>query len=281
MSFLNDTQRHVCPLSQILNPPSPQPCPQPLANSSSQPANRSPARRETPVSTVPANALGRLDPYFSSLFVKTKKRHRYKPRFKAEVLSFWLEPLAQPEVGDPRHRPTLDEVDPTVDAVDHGIDNHNAHHVHRTLQAVADHTKIPLNTLKKWTNPKTRRKIFREAAGLGEESDDTASETSQTRSQRRERGRGAKARGRGGKSRGKKGRGRVKQPIEHQALEQSSSDEGSTAAGNTDREPSTPSIEGSGDERTSYNTGSTGKRKAMAEPEGRMLRSQAKRSRRE
>jgi hypothetical protein len=220
--------------------------------------------------------VGRLDPYLSSLFVKTKKRHRYKPRFKAEVLSFWLEPLAQPEVGDPRHRPTLDEVDPTIGVVDHGIDNHNAHHIHRTLQAVADHTKIPLNTLKKWTNPKTRRKIFREAAGLGEESADT--ETSGTRSQRRERGTGAKARGRGGKARGKKGRGRVKQPVEHQALEQSSSDEGGTAAGNIDREPST-SVEGSGDERTSYKPGSTGKRKAAAEPEGRVLRSRAKRSR--
>jgi hypothetical protein len=73
----------------------------------------------------------------SALYVKTKRRLRYTNRLKAEVLSFWLQPIAT---------------------------NHRSGH--RTLQEVAQHTKIPLETLRGWTRKEYREQIFAAEAGL-------------------------------------------------------------------------------------------------------------------
>jgi hypothetical protein len=67
-------------------------------------------------------------------------RFRYTNRRKAMVLSYYLEPVRRSLTGGgPRHR---------------------------TLQEVAEYTKIPVNTIAKWSQPKAREKIFAEHAGL-------------------------------------------------------------------------------------------------------------------
>jgi hypothetical protein len=79
------------------------------------------------------------------LYVKTQKRHRYTNRHKAQVLSFWLEPT--PHVARPGPRGPGEGQ-------------------HRTLTEVAEHTKIPLGTVKQWALKKYREKIFSTRAGL-------------------------------------------------------------------------------------------------------------------
>jgi hypothetical protein len=76
------------------------------------------------------------------LYVKSQKRHRYTNRRKAQVLSFWLEEI--PRVIRPGPG--------------------GGHH--RTLKEVAEHTKIPVGTVKQWALKKNREKIFSTRAGL-------------------------------------------------------------------------------------------------------------------
>jgi hypothetical protein len=88
----------------------------------------------------------------SALYVKTKRRLRYTNRLKAEVLSFWLQPI------DTNHRSG-----------------------HRTLQEVAQHTKIPLETLRGWTRKEHREQIFAAEAGLRDVARDANSPSASSR----------------------------------------------------------------------------------------------------
>jgi transposase-like protein len=72
-----------------------------------------------------------------ALFVKTKRRLSYTNRFKAQIVRFWLQPI------DTNHRSG-----------------------HRTLQEVAEHTKILFQPLNDWTRKKNMDKIFRAEAAL-------------------------------------------------------------------------------------------------------------------
>jgi hypothetical protein len=62
---------------------------------------------------------------FASLYVKTKRRHRYGTRFKAELRSFWLEPLT-PKQHQHHHRTEdVDQGETSENSrFDHGVDNH-------------------------------------------------------------------------------------------------------------------------------------------------------------
>jgi hypothetical protein len=68
----------------------------------------------------------------ADLFVKTKRRLSYTNRFKAKMLSFWLQPI------DTDHRSG-----------------------YRTLREVVEHTKTPIHTLTDWK----RRVLVTHAVG--------------------------------------------------------------------------------------------------------------------
>ncbi|KAI5813307.1 hypothetical protein BZA77DRAFT_121340, partial [Pyronema omphalodes] len=90
-----------------------------------------------PVSELHQEYFNKTEVSPSALYIKSKRRSHYTNRLKAEVLDFWLQPV------ETKHRSG-----------------------HRTLQEVAEHTKIPLETLRGWTRKDHKEHIFAAEAGL-------------------------------------------------------------------------------------------------------------------
>jgi hypothetical protein len=112
--------------------------PPPSANS--RRSRTPPAPAQVPKRGPKRAAAAELKVNPDRLYVKTNKRHRYTNRYKAQVLSLWMAPT--PRVGRSG-----------------GVQ-------HRSLKQVAEHTKVPFSTLKKWSLKANREKIFSEHAGL-------------------------------------------------------------------------------------------------------------------
>jgi hypothetical protein len=143
---LHESPTRLLQHSQELPSPVLQHCSTPPVRQNARRSRTPPRPAHIPKRGPKRKAAADLNLNPDQLYVKSQKRHRYTNRRKAKVLSFWLEET------------------PRVIRSGRPAPRGECHH--RTLKEVAEHTKIPLGTVKQWALKKNREKIFSTRAGL-------------------------------------------------------------------------------------------------------------------